>query len=118
MKYVVPSDKLDKIGFRYLDMQYGDLEQFEPEYYKGFILKKPNNNSEYGVIGYHPQGRLYITDGLTNEVSKMFHIYYAHAKELIGRWLNKKYDINYYYVGPNYPPQSFGDYEHSFKIKK
>jgi hypothetical protein len=92
MKYSIPQDRLDKIVFRYLDMQYGDLEKFNGKY-SDIVFKKPNSNSEYGIMGWEKSGILYIYNKLIEEISDMFSMENIDSKNLIGRWVEDRYQI-------------------------
>ena len=87
MKYIIPKEKIEKIVFRYLDMHYGDLEKYKPIYYEGIVFKRPNDDSEYGVMGWEKLGTLYIHYKLIEEISSMFSMEYVDSKELIGKWV-------------------------------
>jgi len=91
MKYKIPQERLYKLVFRYLDMQYGDLKKIDANYYD-IILKKPN--SEDGIIGYmKKQKNLYIYYTLIDEISGMFSLDEDNAKEVIGRWVEDRHQI-------------------------
>lgn len=92
MKYIIPQEKLDKIVFKYLDLQYGDLEKHKPKRYEGIIFKKPNDDSEYGILGWDENhGVLYIYYKLIKEISSIFSIDESDSKEIIGKWFEDRY---------------------------
>ena len=92
MKYAIPQDRLDKVVFKYLDMQYGDLEKVNGKY-SDIVFKKPNSDSESGIMGWKKQGMLYIYYKLIDEISSMFSIEKIDSKKVIGRWVEDRYQI-------------------------
>ena len=104
MKYTIPQEKLEKLVFRYLDMMYGDLEQHEAKTYKGTVLKKPSDKTEYGIMGFRKNdGTLYIYYKLINEISSIFSLEYDDSKGLIGMWVEDRYKlkVGYTFRKPN-----------------
>ena len=47
MKYKIPQDRLDKIIFKYLDINLKGLEQRKPKHYEGIIFAYPDE--EFGM---------------------------------------------------------------------
>jgi hypothetical protein len=93
MKYAIPQDRLDKVVFKYLDMQYGDLEIVKANYYN-IILKRINSDSKYGIMGYDEKPKtLYIHYKLIREISEMFFIEYSDSENVIGRWVENRFQI-------------------------
>jgi hypothetical protein len=95
MKYKIPEDRLDKIVFRYLDIHYGDLEKFNGKF-SNIVFKKPNSDSEYGIMGWKKNGILYVYNKLIEEISGMFSIEEIDSQKVIGRWAEDKYQIKVY----------------------
>ena len=98
MKYIIPQDKIEKIVSKYLDLQYGDLEKYGPIYYEGIVFKRPNDDSEYGVMGWEKPGALYIHYKLIEEISSMFSMEDIDSKELIGKWVEDRYKLKVVYT--------------------
>ena len=98
MKYIIPQEKLEKIVFRYLDLQYGDLEEFKPEHYEGIVFKKPNDDSEFGIMGWEKSDTLYIYYKLIEEISSIFSIEESDSKEIIGKWIEDRYKLKVVYT--------------------
>jgi len=92
MKYKIPEDRLDKIVFRYLDIHYGDLEKIKGKHFE-FIFKKPNSDSDYGIMGWTKSGILYIYYKLIDEISGVFSIEKIDSEKVIGRWVEDRYQI-------------------------
>ena len=46
MKYIIPQDKLDKIIFRYLDLNLKNLEKRKARHYGELCLEIPMKNME------------------------------------------------------------------------
>ena len=98
MKYIIPQDKIEKIVSKYLDLQYGDLETYKPYEYDGFIFKKPNDDSRYGVMGWEKPDTLYIYYKLIEEISSIFSIEESDSKEIIGKWIEDRYKLKVVYT--------------------
>jgi hypothetical protein len=95
MKYEITQDRLDKIIFRYLDMEYGNLEKVKAKHVDvDIVFKKPNSDSDYGIMGWEKSGMLYIYYKLIKEISSVFSIKEIDSKEVIGRWVEDKYQID------------------------
>ena len=93
MKYIIPQDKIEKIVFKYLDLQYGDLKKIKAPYYKGFIFKKPNDDSGYGVMGWEKPNNLYVHYKLIKDISSMFSIEESDSKKIVGKWVKYRYKL-------------------------
>jgi len=94
MKYIIPQDKLEKLVFRYLDIQYGNLEQHKPKNYGGIVFKKPNDDSQFGIMGWDKNNEtLYIYYKLVKEISSMFSLEYDDSKDIIVRWVEDRYKL-------------------------
>ena len=95
MKYVMPYDKLEKLVFRYLNMEYNDLELRKPKIFGGYILQKSDYNTEIGSIGYEMRSkRLLVRLDLVIEISETFSISNQGAMSIIASWVHKKYGWN------------------------
>jgi len=92
MKYEITQDRLDKIIFRYLDMYYGDLEKFNGRY-SDIVFKKPNLDSEYGIMGWRRESKLYIYTKLMDELSNIFSLGPVDSMRVIGRWIENRYQV-------------------------
>jgi hypothetical protein len=91
MKYIIPENKLDKIVFKYLDLNIKGLEKRKPKYYKGIILAYPNE--EYGILGYENDGDLYIYYKLIDKISETFGLDKSDSESIIGRWASDRYQL-------------------------
>ena len=98
MKYIIPQDKIEKIVFKYLDLQYGDLEKFKPYHYTGIVFKKPNDDSKYGIMGWENPDLLYIYHKLIEEISSMVSIEKSDSEEIIGKWVEDRYKLMVVYT--------------------
>jgi hypothetical protein len=92
MKYSIPQDKLDKIVFRYLDLEYGNLEKVKGKHVD-IVFKKQNSDFEYGIMAWEKSGILYIYTKLIEEISGMFSMEDIDTIEVIGRWVEDRYQI-------------------------
>ena len=99
MKYIIPENKLEKLIFKYLDAMYGDLEKFKPKHYEGVILKKPNNDSEYGIIGWRKHGEysrdsvIYVDDDFTDNIHTFFNLEFPDNIDIITKWIYLRYNL-------------------------
>ena len=91
MKYKIPQDRLDKIIFKYLDINLKGLEQRKPKNYKGIVFAYPDE--VYGILGWKKDGTLYIFYELIDEISSTFGLQYNDSKELIGRWASDRLQL-------------------------
>lgn len=98
MKYIIPAEKLEKLIFKYLDMQYGDLEKSYPEWDDDidFLLIKPSSTGEVGKYGYFglSKNTLFIYSKLVNEISSVFTANKLFTIMTIKKWFMKKYNID------------------------
>jgi hypothetical protein len=92
MKHSIPQDRLDKIVFKYLDLQYGDLEKVKGKNID-IVFKITNSDSEYWSMGWEKPGVLFVFYKLIDEISGMFSIEYHDSKRIIGRWVEDRYQI-------------------------
>ena len=91
MKYIISENKLDKIVFKYLDLNLKGLEKRKPKHYKGIVLAYPNK--DYGILVYENNGSLYIYHGLIDEISSSFGMDRNDSKSIIGRWASDRYQL-------------------------
>jgi hypothetical protein len=88
MKYIIPQDKIDKVVFKYLDLNLKGLEKRKYKNYEGIIFVYPDE--EFGVLGYENNGTLYIYEGLVDEISDTFGLSGFDSKSVIGRWASNR----------------------------
>jgi hypothetical protein len=91
MKYIIPQDKLDKIVFKYLDLNLKGLEKRKAKFYDGIVFIHPHE--EYGVLGYRNGGTLYIYYELIEEISSTFGLDESESELLIGRWVSDRLQL-------------------------
>ena len=84
MKYIIPQDKLDKVVFKYLDINLKGLEKRKPKFYDGFVFAYPDK--KYGMLGYNIDGTLFIYYELIEEISNGFGLEESDSKSVITRW--------------------------------
>jgi hypothetical protein len=85
MKNIIPQDKLDKIIFKYLDLNLKGLEKRNAKVYKGIIFAYPDE--EDAILGYRNDGTLYIYYELIVEISNGFGLNQSDSKSIISRWV-------------------------------
>ena len=91
MKYKIPQDRLDKIIFKYLDNTLKGSEKRKPMYYEGIVFAYPDN--EHGILGWENNGTLYIFYELIEEISNFFGLEYYDSRDLIGRWVSDRLQL-------------------------
>lgn len=91
-KYYIPQERLDKIVFRCLDIQYGDLEKVKGKIYSP-VFKKPNSDPSFGILAWESPIYLYVFYKLIDEVSGAFSLDENESKEIIGRWFEDRYKL-------------------------
>jgi hypothetical protein len=91
MKYIIPENKVDKVIFKYLDMNLRNLEKRKAEYYDGFVFAYPDN--KHGVLGYENNGTLHIYEGLIYEISSTLGLEKSDSKSVIGRWVSNRFQL-------------------------
>ena len=92
MKYEIPQDRLDKIIFKYLDVNLKGLKKRKPKYYKGIVFAYPDE--EFGILGWENDGSLYIFDDLIDKISDVFGLEFDDSKELVGRWVSDRLQLD------------------------
>ena len=91
MKYIIPENKLDKIVFRYLDLNLKGLEKRKPKYYKGIVYGFPDE--KYGVLRYENNGTLYIYYRLIYKISEVFGLKESDSKLVITKWVSDRFQL-------------------------
>jgi hypothetical protein len=93
MKYIVPQDKLDKIVFKYLDLNLRGLEKRKPRFYNGILFAFPDD--DHGILGWWGDnvGELYVFYNLNWEISSTFNLIDSESLKLIGRWVSDRYKL-------------------------
>lgn len=91
MKYIISEKALNKIVFKYLDLNLKGLEKRNAKHFRGIVFAYPNE--EYGLLGLNNNGTLYISYKLIYEISKIFGLDKSDSKSLIGRWVSDSYKL-------------------------
>jgi len=92
MKYIIPQDKIDKIVFRYLDLNLKGLEKRKARYHNGIVFTVPDE--EFGILGYDNGDTLHIYYELINEISDTFGLKETDSKSVIGRWVSDRLQLD------------------------
>jgi len=92
MKYIIPQDKIEKVVFRYLDLNLKGLIRKEAEYYDGCVFAYPD--SGWGIIGYHENGALLILRSFYSEVHSFFGLEISDLKSAIIKWASDRYQLD------------------------
>jgi hypothetical protein len=90
MKYVITENRLNKIIFKYLDMDLSGIEQKKGKYYD-VIFKLPNE--KYGILGWDKPGFLGIYYKIINDISNLFGTNESDSEEVIGMWVKDRYNL-------------------------
>jgi hypothetical protein len=93
MKYIIPENKLDKIIFKYLDLNLKGLEKRKDKYHNGIVYAFSEEGEEYGILGYKNNGTLYIYYELINKISEVFGLDKDDSKSVIGRWVRDRLQL-------------------------
>ena len=92
MKYVITESQLDKVIFRYLDVQDLNIIKIGASTYFSY----PDDNFaqiKYG--GNHANNELcFIFIGLIEEVSSFFSLERYQSTRIIGQWVKKKLNLD------------------------
>ena len=91
MKYIIPQDKVDKVIFKYLDLNLKGIEKKKPKYFEGFVFTFPDE--DYGVLGWEKPGILYIYTKLIDDISNSFGLNKSDSKSVIGRWVEDRINL-------------------------
>ena len=88
MKYIIPQDKVDKVIFKYLDLNLKGVEKKNPKYFEGFVFTFPDE--DYGVLGWEKPDILYIYYKLIEDISNTFGLNESDSKSVIVRWVEDR----------------------------
>ena len=90
MKYLISESQIDKIIFKYLDIQ--DFIQIEKNDKIYFVNSK---DDEFAQIRYDKyDGQCYIHDDLIVEISEFFSLRYSDCKKVVGKWVENVLQMN------------------------
>ena len=89
MKVIIPESRLEQIIFKYLDVNFKDLEQI-----KGRIVPKIFKlpNEEFGIMGKEGK-RLLVNYKLTNKILSFIPIKKTEILKIIGRYVEDRYNL-------------------------
>ena len=89
MKVIIPENRLEEIIFKYLDVNFKDLEQI-----KGRIVPKIFKlpNEEFGIMGKEGK-RLWVNNKLTNKILSFIPIKKTEILKIIGRYVEDRYNL-------------------------
>ena len=89
MKVIIPESRLEQIIFKYLDVNFKDLEQI-----KGRIVPKIFKlpNEEFGIMGKEGK-RLLVNFKLTNKILSFIPIKKIEILKIIGRYVEDRYNL-------------------------
>jgi hypothetical protein len=91
MKYIIPENKIDKIIFKYLDLNLKGLEKRKARYHNGIVYGFPDE--KFGILGYENGDTLHIYYELINEISSVFGLKEIDSQSVIGRWVSDRLQL-------------------------
>jgi hypothetical protein len=89
MKVIIPESRLEQLIFKYLDVNFKDLEQLKGRFYPK-IFKLPNE--EFGIMGKEGK-RLLVNYKLTNKILSFIPIKKIEILKIIGRYVEDRYNL-------------------------
>ena len=89
MKVIIPESRLEEIIFKYLDIEFKDLEQLKGRFCPK-IFKLPNE--EFGIMGKEGK-RLWVNRKLTNKILSFIPIKKTEILKIIGRYVEDRYNL-------------------------
>ena len=90
MKYIITENRLDKVIFKFLDTNYGALEQKKGKFVD---IVFHFTGEEYGVLGWKKPGDLYVYYKLRDEISDYFGLEKVDSLKVIGKWVEDRYNL-------------------------
>ena len=92
MKYIITENKLDKVVIRYLNNEYGDLEQYEIEgfphsifFIKDDILYLEYHSKRDGLfVRYNP---------IWTDLATIFGLDHEECQNLLSKWIELTYNV-------------------------
>ena len=91
MKNIIPQDKIDKIIYKYLDLNLKGLEKRKDKYHNGIVYDFPNER--HRILGYENNGTLHIYYELIEEISSVFGLKESDSQSVIGRWASDRLQL-------------------------
>jgi hypothetical protein len=90
VKYIITENRLDKVIFKFLDTNYGALEQKKGKLVD-IVFHFPGE--EYGVLGWKKPKDLYVYYKLRDEISDYFGLEKVDSLKVIGKWVEDRYNL-------------------------
>ena len=92
MKYIIPQDKLDKVIFKYLDLNLYGLVKTNAHNYHGIIIGYPNQS--LGIFGWNSDNNvLYIFAGTIQEIASNFGLESHNIESSVGKWVSNEFQL-------------------------
>ena len=92
MKYIITESKLNRAVFKWLNSEYGDLEQFEMEKYPNHIFFKKDGE----FIFYYNKKNGYVGisyDKIWSFLESFFELKYKEIQVLTKEWVEEHYKL-------------------------
>jgi hypothetical protein len=94
MKYIINESQLDKVIFKYLDMEMDGTEETKG-IYVDIVLRYPGE--KHGIIGIekmgHGRGKVYVLYPLVKKIMTLFSMEESDALGVIGRYVGNRYNL-------------------------
>lgn len=90
MKYTITEKRLNKVIFKYLDMEFAGLEKTKGKS-ADIVFKHPNQ--KYGILGWEKPGFLGIYYKTIENISYLFGLESTDSKKIIGEWVKNRYKL-------------------------
>ena len=93
MKYIISESRLDNVIFKYLDSKLDGIELKKGKYSD---IVFAFHDQEYGLMGWigkKSRGQLFTYYEIVDEVETMFSMGASDALDVIGRYVESKYNL-------------------------
>jgi hypothetical protein len=102
MKYIINESQLDKVIFKYLDMELDDIEETKGRY-ADIVLGYPDE--KYGTIAIEKMSngsvKVYVFYPLVKKIMSLFSMELSDALEVIGRYVGNRYNLRVIHTSPS-----------------
>ena len=103
MKYIITERRLDKVIFRYLDNKLNGVKKKRGDY-SYIVFAFPGE--EYGLMGWKTPNQLFTYYEIVGEVKTMFSMDEFDALDVIGRYVESRYNLEVNYDRSKFLPSN------------
>jgi hypothetical protein len=104
MKYIITESRLENIIFKYLDDKLNGFEWRKGQY-SDIVLAL--HGEEYGLMGWEKHDKLYVNWEFVDEIKLMFSMLKSESLDVIGRYVESRYNLKVNHTHLTYHPQPF-----------